>query len=109
MPTTRNILLALANVQMAAEALFGLDGSAPDAIFSGKLDTAAGLVFLTDGNRRSSKFTTLQAQEFAKIWEVSEHKSNSKTGFSGTLFERSWVPAVLQLGGRFGFGGTRQR
>ena len=46
--------------------------------------TEASLKF---GNNRSSRFTDVQAEEFSKLWEVVEHKSNTVTGFSGTLFK----------------------
>ena len=65
--------LKYANVQMAAEARLDLFGNQA---------TASALIF---GNDRSSKFTATQAAEFTKDWEVVEHKSNTATGFSGTL------------------------
>jgi len=67
--------LKFANLQMAAEARF------PDA-FSGAISTN----ILTLGNGRSSKFTDVLAEQFAKDWEVVEHKADTTTGFSGTLF-----------------------
>lgn len=40
------------------------------------------------GNDRSSKFTAVQAQQFIdEGWTVVEHKSDTTTGFSGTLFK----------------------
>ncbi len=76
--------LKYANLQMAAEALYGLKSTTPGTIRS--LPTI-GQQFLTDGNDHASRFTTTQATEFAKEWKVVEHISNTKTGFSGTLFE----------------------
>ncbi len=70
--------LKYANLQMAAESLFGGTGSTMDV---------ASLVL---GNNRSSKFTEIQAQQFIEEgWTVAEHKSNTSTGFSGTLFRNS--------------------
>lgn len=70
--------LKYANLQMASEALL-------DRI------PQVGLVkALTDGNNRSSKFTQIQADQFiADGWTVVEHKSNTPTGFSGTLFKNN--------------------
>lgn len=78
--TTAHSLLAFANVQMAVEALFGLQASSRGNSFSGTLESPSGQSMLTAGNDRSSKFTSVQAAEFAQIWEVVEHKSNSATG-----------------------------
>jgi pimeloyl-ACP methyl ester carboxylesterase len=51
---------------------------------------------LLRGNTRSSRFTEVQAAEFVQIWQVVEHKSNTTTGFSGTLFEvRQDAPTAL--------------
>jgi hypothetical protein len=70
-------LLALANVQMAAEArLDRFNTSTP----SGLRDA---LVF---GNERSSKFTPTAAAAFATEWIVVDHQTNTGSGFSGTLF-----------------------
>jgi Ca2+-binding RTX toxin-like protein len=68
--------LVFANLQMAAEAILpnGFNGTIPVAE-------------LTDGNNRASKFTDIDAAQFIKDWKVVEHKSNTPTGFSGTLFE----------------------
>ena len=73
--------LKFANVQMAAEALYGLDIATPGTLFKNVIDP----LVLTRGNTRSSKFTTTQAAEFADDWTVVEHISNTETGFSGTL------------------------
>jgi Ca2+-binding RTX toxin-like protein len=42
---------------------------------------------LKRGNNRSSVFTTVQAAAFAAEWRVVDHKPDTNTGFSGTLFE----------------------
>lgn len=69
--------LKYVNVQMAAEAT----GLATD--ISGQTYVDA----LTSGNNRSSKFTETQARDFSDNWTVVNHKANSDTGFSGTLFK----------------------
>jgi Ca2+-binding RTX toxin-like protein len=74
--------LKFVNVQLAAEALYGKKNAPAGDTFFGPIDP----LVLTDGNTRSSKFTTTQADEFSKDWAVVEHKSNTSTGFSGTLF-----------------------
>lgn len=74
--------LKYANLQMAAEALFGQKGKPAGSIFSGVIDIAD----LKTGNERSSKFTDVLAQQFSNDWAVVEHISNTTTGFSGTLF-----------------------
>lgn len=75
--------LKYANLQMAAESLFAVPITAIPGAISRDMDVAS----LTIGNNRSSKFTTSQATEFASLWEVVEHKSNTPTGFSGKLFK----------------------
>jgi hypothetical protein len=42
---------------------------------------------LTDGNKRNTLFTDIDATQFAAEWEVINQKSNTTTGFSGTLFK----------------------
>jgi pimeloyl-ACP methyl ester carboxylesterase len=85
--------LKYANLQMAAEALFGKQLSDPGATFSGEIEPSV----LTFGNTRASKFTATQATEFASLWEVVEHISNTPTGFSGTLFKaKSGSDAALR-------------
>jgi hypothetical protein len=71
---------------MAAESLFGItDVDLPGAV---RLGTSMSVASLTKGNTRSSKFTETQATQFiADGWTVVEHKSNTTTGFSGTLFK----------------------
>ncbi|MBE7418539.1 MAG: hypothetical protein HS128_12485 [Ideonella sp.] len=69
--------LTFANLQMAAEAL--LERFA----YTTPIGLQAALEF---GNGRSSRFTAKQAEQFAAEWEVVDHKANTETGFSGTLF-----------------------
>jgi hypothetical protein len=75
-PTTAQ-LLTYTNVQMAAEAIY------PVGFASGAIPIST----LTVGNNRSSKLTPTQATQFATEWQVVEHKANTSTGFSGTLFK----------------------
>jgi Ca2+-binding RTX toxin-like protein len=81
-------LLKYANVQMASESLFGIEPQdEPGSLKFSDSMTAASLEL---GNTRSSKFTAVQAAEFTDEqtgWRVIEHKSNTTTGFSGTLFK----------------------
>ena len=86
-PTTTE-LLKFANVQMAAEALYDSDATlglplTPGKPFSGAITPQV----LIDGNRHASKFTTTEAAKFVADWELVEHKSNTTTGFSGTLLK----------------------
>jgi hypothetical protein len=72
--------LKYANLQMASEALL-------DTSLQFGLEKA-----LTNGNNRSSKFTTTQATEFVNAtdgWTVVEHLGNTTSGFSGTLFKNN--------------------
>lgn len=63
---------------MAAEARLDL--------FSNQATVAA----LKFGNNRSSKFTDAQAQKLIDDgWAVVEHKPDTSTGFSGTLFKNT--------------------
>ncbi|WP_143694922.1 hypothetical protein, partial [Variovorax sp. JS1663] len=74
--------LKYANLQMASEALYDRKAAPVGDKFSGPIDPRV----LIQGNDRSSKFTQVQADEFARDWTVVEHISNTTTGFSGTLF-----------------------
>ena len=78
MPTpTINDYLKYANLQGAAEAfLVNNDGKV-------KTDIKQALI---DGNKRSTKFTQPQAEDFNKLWQVVDQCPNTLTGFSGTLF-----------------------
>jgi hypothetical protein len=76
-PTTTD-LLKYVDLQMAAEA-FLVDAT---GAFVPNLPKA-----LTDGNELVSRFTQTQAKEFLKHWRVVTQMPNTKTGFSGTVFE----------------------
>src|SRR6188472_341825 len=76
--------LEYAMLQLAAEAMFGVahEGTA------GQTTTAEMTAdVLTKGNDHSSKFTDAQVEGFLKNWQLVEHRSNTATGFSGTLFK----------------------
>lgn len=60
MNTDISTLLKYANLQMAAEALYGLKGQAPGATFAGDISPA----FLTEGNERASRFPSALAASF---------------------------------------------
>lgn len=85
--------LKYANLQMAAEALYGYNAAehgadlVPRAKYSGAIDVESNL---TTGNTHASKFTKTQVElsDLTSDWTVLEHQSNSSTGFSGTLFKR---------------------
>jgi len=89
-------LLDYARVQMAAEALYGFDSREQEKPGGKLLDpgdtsfdpTIPIVGVLTEGNGHTSKFTATDAKAFAQEWEVVEHKSNTGSGFSGTLFRR---------------------
>ena len=85
--------LKYATLQMAAEALYEFNSRIPGAVISPGATAAYTSIprsFLTDGNNRSSRFTTKQAdQVIADGWTVLEHKPNTTTGFSGTLFKNT--------------------
>lgn len=72
--------LTLANLQMAAEAfLTDKDGQV-------LTDRRVVQQALVDGNNRASRFTAIQAEDFAATWEVKAQRSTD-TGFSGTVFQ----------------------
>ena len=76
MTPTPSTLLKYINLQMASEAL--LD------------DREGDRERLTTGNNRSSKFPAALADQFlAEGWVVVNHKADTSTGFSGTLFRNS--------------------
>jgi hypothetical protein len=74
--------LKYANLQMAAEA-FVRD---PDTDALNGIGDALKAV-LVIGNAHASKFTEIQAKDFVTLWKVIDQRANTKTGFSGTLFE----------------------
>jgi hypothetical protein len=68
--------LKYANLQLAAEAINLKDGL-----------TGTDLApLLRTGNKRTSIFTTVSADDFASKWQVVATQPNANTGFSGTLF-----------------------
>jgi hypothetical protein len=67
-----------ASVQMAAEAV------RLSEVLAGTLGLEQAL---RDGNNRNSRFPATLAKEFADTWKVLDHRVNTGTGFSGTLFE----------------------
>ena len=83
-----SVYLKYANLQMAAESLFGVNNSDDPGTVMGS--TSMTLTSLMDGNTRSSRFTRTQAQQLLDDgWTVVEHKANTATGFSGTLFRNT--------------------
>ncbi|KAB2924789.1 MAG: hypothetical protein F9K30_08730 [Dechloromonas sp.] len=76
--------LTYANLQMAAEALYGyeLTSSNPVALTKPVLDAAV----LIKGNDHASKFPEALADRFVNEWEILAHQPNTSSGFSGTLF-----------------------
>ncbi len=87
MTSTYETYLKYANLQMAAESLFGITASDSPGSTSTTMDVAS----LQSGNGRASLFTSSQATNFLSVegWTVVEHKSNTATGFSGTLFRNA--------------------
>lgn len=75
-------LLKFANLQLAAEAFLANSSSELSA-----LDRDDFVAFLESGNGFSSKFTPVAARSFADEWTVLAQKSNTETGFSGTVFQ----------------------
>jgi len=90
MANNASTYLKYANLQMAAESLFGvLPSDLPGATRGAASMTTTAL---EAGNNRSSKFTPTQAAQFLEDgWTVVQHKSNTLTGFSGTLFRYTGV------------------
>ena len=77
--------LEFSNLQIASEAFIGNSQSKePGTIIAGDIFERDNLI---DGNNHTSKFTKTAADEFMQHWRVVEHITNTKTGFSGTLFE----------------------
>lgn len=79
--------LKFVNLQMASESLFGFNAyTANGSLIPGKVSTEPLTTErLITGNLHASKFTATEAAKFAAEWQVVEHKSNTLTGFSGTL------------------------
>ena len=86
--------LEFANLQIAAEAFYGLKNTSPNwqenngnLQFSNLLDGTTGTAHLVTGNEHASKFPADLAEKFTGNWEVVAHIGNTGTGFSGTLFK----------------------
>lgn len=85
--------LKYANLQMAAEALYGFDATVSGAVLTpGQRTTPNSAIAagnLKTGNEHASKFTATEAtlSGLTDKWIVVEHESNTTTGFSGTLFK----------------------
>lgn len=77
MQLNTSIQLTYAHLQLAAEAIY------PTTFTEGTINPT----WLIEGNNRSSRFTTAQAEQFVREWRVVSHQANTDTGFSGTLFE----------------------
>lgn len=78
-------LLKYANLQVAAEAFYRIlprTQPEPGLTYAGNMD----IEVLKFGNDHASRFPDALASEFVTQWEVAQHKSNTTTGFSGTLF-----------------------
>ncbi|MBK6638123.1 MAG: hypothetical protein IPG34_10925 [Rhodocyclaceae bacterium] len=89
--------LKFANLQMAAESLFDKNAQidpnvTPGSPYVGPINPSAnGRANLEVGNERASRFTKTQVEysHLADDWTVDRHISNTKTGFSGTLFRHT--------------------
>ncbi|MBP5789608.1 MAG: hypothetical protein J6W29_05175, partial [Neisseriaceae bacterium] len=87
-------LQTYANVQIAAETLYGLlNGHLGDTTNIDQTNFLTGthwgqtsIELLREGNKHSSLFSETQAKEFVENWEIVSHLPNTATGFSGTLF-----------------------
>ncbi len=79
------ILLEFANLQVASEA-FLEDIASPAGTRTGPINLRDSIPILIEGNKHSTKFTPTMAEDFVDKWKVVDHISNTKTGFSGTLF-----------------------
>lgn len=84
---TISAYLTYANLQMAAEALYGKNNNESSSITTsggGKIDSE----YLTDGNKHASKFPpSLAASFLAEDWEILAHQPDTSIGFSATLFK----------------------
>ena len=80
--------LKFANVQMAAESYY-LKAAGEWAVADARQNISGNDLkdALVDGNKRALKFTPALATDFTKYWKIVEHKANTGTGFSGTLFQ----------------------
>src|SRR3954470_11395747 len=88
--------LKYANLQMAAESLFGVTVSDPAGTL--KSSDSMSVPSLMRGNDRASKFTQTQADQLiADGWSVVEHQSNTATGLSGTLFKSTQAAERVRM------------
>ena len=86
---TATELLQFANLQIAAEVLYGkltAPAGNPTDLTANENAVLSEEYLVDEGNKHSSRFTSTQATEFIKDWEIVSHINNTKTGFSGTLF-----------------------
>ena len=97
-------MLKYANLQLAAEALYGFNAKtkpdqAPGDVLSnaGHFNDPLIAAILTTGNEHASRFAPNEAAAFAAQWKVVDHLSNTTTGFSGTLFQSRSDPNELVL------------
>ncbi len=82
------ILLEFANLQVASEAfLLPLETASENPKEHIPTGNILEEIKLTEGNKHSTMFTPTMAEDFVGKWKVVDHISNTKTGFSGTLFE----------------------
>ncbi len=79
-------LLEFANLQVASEAFLVPLNSTPGSHVKPNFNLENEIKILTDGNKHSTMFTPTMAEDFVGKWKVVDHISNTKTGFSGTLF-----------------------
>lgn len=82
--------LKFANLQMAAEALYGFNAVTNGLTLTPgdiRQNVAVDAANLTTGNLHASKFTAAEGtlSGLTTDWIVVEHISNTSTGFSGTL------------------------
>jgi Ca2+-binding RTX toxin-like protein len=90
---TNTDYLKFANLQMAAESLYGENALKRNDLVPGTRIASIELTSenLVVGNERASRFAPSQVafSGLDKDWRVVEHLSNTKTGFSGTLFRHT--------------------
>jgi Ca2+-binding RTX toxin-like protein len=77
-----------ANLQMAAEALYGIPNASSSSIGESS-PSYTGLTYdaLFTGNAHASKFPPSLIADLTGSWKIVAHQPNTSTGFSGTLFE----------------------
>ncbi|WP_161974657.1 putative Ig domain-containing protein [Piscinibacter terrae] len=83
-------LLEYANLQIAAESMFGVKHKAlvPGEVVNGSaISENDAKDMLLQGNDHTSRFTESQFDQFWGNWRLVEHKANTDTGFSGSLYK----------------------